>query len=233
MKRLKLTVMALTAALMSVCLVSCEKESNPGGEDFSNEKKLTKMVMNDEQGQAREVFTFKYDSNGKLIESTASTDYGQGSASASFVWEEDLISVDYANVLSNDHTLSLSNGMVQRSSEGATFTYNDSKRITKWGTATANWDGDKVTSISDGMDRYTFTNGETCKKGYFPMISYFMGYMSPSEMMLFMAHPEIAGMRTKQLPTNVSGLSFSYEYDAEGYISKMRFNTGVALLTWK
>ena len=41
MKRFKLTVMALTAALMSVCLVSCEKESNPGGEDFSNEKKLT------------------------------------------------------------------------------------------------------------------------------------------------------------------------------------------------
>ena len=88
-------------------------------------------------------------------------------------------------------------------------------------------------SIYDGSDKYTFTYGESCEKGYYPLIPYFMGYRSPTEMMLFMAHPEITGMRTKQLPTRMGGITFTYEFDKEGYISKLGVNNTEATLTWK
>ena len=59
-----------------------------------------------------------------------------------------------------------------------------------------------------------------------------------------MAHPEIAGMRTNQLPNTYSysrydeEFSLTYEYDKEGYISKIKLkdndgNTDTYTLTWK
>jgi hypothetical protein len=233
MKTLKIFGMAAIAVLIGVGFVSCSKENPEGNEDFSNEKKLVEMDMRDEEGKTLEKYTFEYDDKGKLVESTGSIDYGASSVSATYIWGEEAIQIDNANTLSSDYTLSLSNGLVQSSSDGDTFTYNSLNRITNWNNATALWEGDKVMSISDGLYKYTLTYGETSKKGYYPMIPYFMGYMSPTEMMLFIAHPEIVGMRTKQLATKVSGLSFTYEFDADGYISKLKFNNRVAILTWK
>ena len=59
---------------------------------------------------------------------------------------------------------------------------------------------------------------------------------------LFIAHPEIAGMRTNQLPDTYTSdddeISLSYEYDKEGYISKIKLenadgDTDTYTLTWK
>lgn len=42
--------MALVAIVMGVSLVSCSKNDNPDGGDFSNEKKLVKEVWETENG---------------------------------------------------------------------------------------------------------------------------------------------------------------------------------------
>ena len=49
----------------------------------------------------------------------------------------------------------------------------------------------------------------------------------PSGLDMTMAHPELFGLRTKQLPATASGgvysqtLTFEYEFDKEGYISRI------------
>lgn len=56
-----------------------------------------------------------------------------------------------------------------------------------------------------------------------------------------MAHPEIVGMRTSQLPTTFKSdegtMSFDYSYTNEGYVSKMTVknggNTMSYNLTWE
>ena len=92
-----------------------------------------------------------------------------------------------------------------------------------------------MVSISDAIEGdggdATLNYGQSCKKGYFPFIAYMIGGRD----IIFMAHPEIAGMRTNQLPTSVtwtekdyytgktesSTSTLTYEFDKEGYISKI------------
>ena len=127
-----------------------------------------------------------------------------------------------------------------------TYYYNSSNRLIKAAfthhlgyTVNAVWDKDKLVSV-DTNDTYEaiLTYGETCKKGYFPLISDVIGLGD----VLFMVHPEIAGMRTNQLPNTYSPddeeISMTYEYDKEGYISKIKLkvndgNTDTYTLTWK
>ena len=81
------------------------------------------------------------------------------------------------------------------------------------------------------------TYGTSCKKGYFPLFAYCMDDVDRS-MLLFTANPEIAGMKTNQLPTAFYGNHTTYEFNKEGYISKISLNRadGVSLvytLTWE
>ncbi|MBR5454664.1 MAG: hypothetical protein IKV60_02595, partial [Rikenellaceae bacterium] len=70
-------------------------------------------------------------------------------------------------------------------------------------------------------------SGETCKKGYMPLIPYMVDFGCDA---LFMAHPEIVGMRTQQLPatykTKNGTISFAYTYDKEGYVTKIALKLG-------
>ena len=220
MKTFRVFGMALFAIVMSVGLASCAKDENPDDRDFSNEKKLTKMLCLDENGDELEVYTMEYDNNGKIKASSASFDRGVHAWTNQYVWENNGINVD------DEDFVLLKDGLVQ-SVEDVTFAYNSSNRITKYGSMTIDWDSDKVKSIS----KYgTITYGETCKKGYCPLIPYLIVEYTP----LFFAHPELIGARTKQLPTNVAGITISYEFDNEGYISKINLNTGsTMILTWK
>ncbi len=217
MKTLRMFGMAMFAIVMGVSLASCSKDDNP-----SNEKKLVKMV-----NTVGETFTFSYDSEGRVTSATLDSEFG---LEAQFVWSDDAIMVnnDWKN-----YTLSLNNGLVQSGSHGDTFTYNSSNRMTKWNNTTIMWDGDKVVSI--GSDSFSY--GTSCKKGYFPLIPYFIDDVDNS-MLLFMANPDVAGMRTKQLPTAIYGIPTTYEFNKDGYISKISFNRadGVSIvytLTWE
>ena len=173
-----------------------------------------------------------------------------------FIWGDDAIRHSYTYTGSSktyNSTLSLKNGLVQREeygNESCIFTYNKSNRLVKFNdsnycTVDAVWDGDKLMSMFDKEEdeSTTFTYGASCKKGYYP---FFASMMEPGEgYILYMAHPEIAGMRTKQLPVSVlwdygyekESSTLSYEFDKDGYISKMKISEDgyieTAILTWK
>ena len=256
MKTFRLIGAALLAVLMCANFASCSKDddanTDTGGEDVVvGEKKLVKMGSNEE------TYAFSYDNEGRLSSATYNDSDGD-IENSKFIWGDDAVVVkyEYEDGDGDNHTetYTLKNGLVQSWSadyhngyhtEG-TYYYNSSNRLIKAAfthhlgyTVNAVWDKDKLVSV-DTNDTYEaiLTYGETCKKGYFPLISDVIGLGD----VLFMAHPEIAGMRTNQLPNTYSPddeeFSMTYEYDNEGYISKIKLkdndgNTDTYTLTWK
>ena len=242
MKTFRFIGMALFAILMCVNFASCSSsdddptEEKEEGEVVVSGKKLVKIVGTSKDSSDSETYTFKYDNKGRLIEATES--YQEGSYKDTdtyqFIWGDDAIKV-IINPTYN-YTLTLNNGLVQNSNlddENGVFTYNNSNRFikysskSKYDTCSAIWDGDKLVSISNYDNEATLTYSSSCKKGYFPFIATMITY--DADAILFMAHPEIAGMRTNQLPTSITWTdnygsetsTFTYEFDKEGYISKI------------
>ena len=243
MKTFRFIGMALFAVLMCVNFASCSSDDDPteekeeGGVVVSG-KKLVKIVGTSKDSSDSETYTFKYDNKGRLIEATES--YLEGSykdtETYTFTWGDDAIKViakgsDYTD----NYTLILKNGLVQNDENDNVFTYNSSNRIVKCssgdnygdGEFSVIWDSDKLVSISMENEDATLTYGTSCKKGYFPFFATILA--NDADAALFMAHPEIAGMRTNQLPTKLTWTdkygsetsTFTYEFDKEGYISKI------------
>ena len=250
MKTFRFIGMALFAVLMCVNLASCSssdddptEEPEEGGVVVSG-KKLAKIVGKSED--RLETYTFSYDEKGRLMEIKETYEYTNGKHfdnSSRYVWGDDAIGIIYDNV---SYTCTLKNGLAQGDDDTYNFIYNDSNRIIKFDTdyytTTAIWDGDKLVFIGnmEGDLDITLKCEKSCKKGYYPFIA---SMMSCGPEALLMAHPEIAGMRTTQLPTSVTRgkrdiYTYTYEFDKEGYISKIiekeedgSINTRT--LTWK
>ena len=255
MKTFRLIGAALLAVLMCANFASCSKDgdanTDTGGEDVVvGEKKLVKMVSNEE------TYTFSYDGEGRLSSATETDDDGD-KYSYKFVWGDDAVVAQYKyetasgynNGKTYTETYTLKDGLVQdwmSDNHSGIYSYNSSNRLIKaeftdhFGyTVNAVWDKDKLVSVNIN-DTYPaiLTYGETCKKGYFPLISDIIEFGD----VLFMAHPEIAGMRTNQLPNTYSPedeeFTLTYEYDKEGYISKIKMKnedgeSETYTLTWK
>ena len=262
MKTFRLISAALLAVLMCANFVSCSKGDDGantdvgGGEEGGNEevivseKKLVKMVSNEE------TYTFSYDNEGRLSSATEIDDDGD-KYSYKFVWGDDAVVVKYEYATASGYnngktyteTYTLKDGLVQdwmSDNHSGIYSYNSSNRLIKAEfthhlgyTVNAVWDKDKLVSVdTSDTDAILLTYGETCKKGYFPLISDIIELGD----VLFMAHPEIAGMRTNQLPNTYSPyeeeISMTYEYDKEGYISKIKMknedgDSDTYTLTWK
>ena len=262
MKTFRLIGAALLAVLMCANFASCSKDDDAattdgGGNDEGgnqevtvSEKKLVKMVSNEE------TYTFSYDDEGRLSSATDTDDDGD-KYSYKFVWGDDAVVVKYEYATASGYTngktytetYTLKDGLVQdwmSDNHSGIYSYNSSNRLIKaefthhLGYAVyAVWDKDKLVSVNTN-DTYEaiLTYGETCKKGYFPLISDVIGLGD----VLFMAHPEIVGIRTNQLPNTYSPydeeISMTYEYDKEGYISKIKMknedgDSDTYTLTWK
>ena len=245
--------MALLAILMSVNFTACSEDDSLSKEEngvLKNEKRLVKMVETWE-GESDLVWTFNYDNNGRLLKAALGK-----SETYDITWEDNKIKCK----VNNDYTrtLTLIDGLVQEVAPyNAIYTYNSANRlidvedIDGYG-ITAMWEKDKLVSFSDyGVSRTkksdnTLTYETSCKKGYSPYIALLMENMSEC-VGLFMAHPELAGIRTTQLPAshtytdNNSKVSFTdtytYEFDKDGYISKIHLRQGeykgTATLTWE
>ncbi len=241
--------MALVAILLCVNFTSCSKDDGPteepeeGGVVVSG-KKLTKIYAS--MGANSATYSFNYDNQGRLIQSDFSEEYegNKDSKSYQFVWGDDVIKVSRVN--GSSFTLNLNNKLVRNSDNGATFSYNSSNKFIKGKDnyeINVIWDGEKLVSISDQDADATLTYGnKSCKKGYFPFPASMIDFCCE---MLFMAHPEIAGMLTTQLPetltwdygTESETATFTYEFDNEGYISKITTKEDSDIttysLTWK
>lgn len=215
--------MALMAVLVGVGYTSCSKDENSeNGGDFSNEKKLVKETWQYSDGSTGSR-TYIYDDKGRLVKcSSESSVWNQ-----TFIWGDDVVKTPHT-------TYTIENGVVKSSNDGSNtftnkFSYNESNRLIKieenmfvtgsnhTSTTTAIWDGDRLVVVDDDI-MLTYA-GESCKKGFY--IPYYIILEEP----LLPAHPELFGMRTKQLPKTISGRdwteTYSYEFNEEGYVSKV------------
>lgn len=247
--------------------------SNNGNGDSNGEKRLTKIygihhyIDSEYTEKYTEKYTFSYDNEGKLSVAIAENSWesmdGGGNISDeqdietyTFTWGDNVIKVktveksQYGGTYEEENMFYLSNGLVQFSDNDAAFTYDESKRIIKaeegYRTMVATWNGDKLLSTQSNEDGGSISkltyNNTYCKKGYFPFISSIIDFGCE---ILFMAHPEIAGMRTNQLPASLeysnamyeeeySYTTFTYEFDQDGYISKIKSaNAMTYTLTWE
>ena len=224
--------MALFAVLMCVNFTACSSDDDPteekeeGGVVVSG-KKLVKMVTESEDW--KETRIYNYDNKGRLTQATETDEYNNEKETRTyqFIWGDDAIKVSGAD----SYILTLKNGLIQSSDTGETFVYNNSNRLLRvedrTDTTIAIWDDDKLMFIyspEEGWDN-TLTYGNTCKKGYIPLIVCWID--ANFDEILFEAHPEIVGMRTTQLPATVTKeyinrkINITYEFDKEGYISKI------------
>ena len=267
MKRFGMIGMALVAVLMCVNFAGCSKEevsANQGNEDVgggeevvvTKEKKLVKMVGS--LGSDSETYEFSYDDKGRVTKASVEKRYGVNhyKETEHYVWGDDAIMVrkESNNNYDSSYSYTLTNGLVQHCPENdENYLYNSSNRligIEYKNTVYKNdiiWEKDKLVSskyTNTAHNTYefcVFTYGKTCKKGYSPFVpERVTGSLLP------MAHPEILGMRTNQLPItyttgdNKGGSleNITYEFDNEGYISKMKFeleggDVSAYTLTWK
>lgn len=257
MKTFRLIGMASVAVLM---VASCNKDDNPAkGEEgvAVNEKKLTKLVASS-NGESI-TYTFNYDDNGKLAKTAELSKYQDNTYTflCQYIWADNAIK---ASANSDSYIFALENGLVKSVTysyemDSYTMEYNQSNRFAKHeiahgGIITALWDNDKLVSIYDNdysVNDITLNYGTSCKNGYSPLTAIIAGFLDEP---LFIAHPEIGGLRTNQLPTNLTcvntdgadgkttteALAFSYEFDNEGYISKItetgEEETWTYTLTW-
>lgn len=261
MKTFRQIGMALLAVLVCVIFASWSAEdddSTGGGRKESNEKNLAKLIM--ETSEYAEIYVFSYDGKCRLTEVVSTLRYNEDedeyTDNTQLVWGDGAVKVSTRSKdYTDNYTVTFEDGLAQRIdvSSGSyrnycVMTYNKSKRFIKGEEkdgyeVRAIWDGDKLMSISeDGYDT-TFAYDETCKKGYFPFFTMLMDIIECD--ILCMAHPELFGMKTTQLPSSWT-ISHSYndmrtvvyECDKDGYLSKVEIKNGegkvnTIALTWR
>ena len=131
--------------------------------------------------------------------------------------------------------------MSSRSGSRATSPYYSARNVT--------WEDDKMVTTQTIDLVSSMVYGSPCSAGFFPLN---VMLVDGGNYMLLIAHPELAGMRSKQLPKSLTWIyddeqtgqpveeimSFTYELDSKGYISKIHicYSTGELssyTLTWK
>ena len=254
MKIYRLLGMVMLAVLICASFTSCnEGGDSSGGVMLADGKRLVKMVETWD-GESALIYTFTYDKQGRLIKSTVGDD-----VTYDFVWSDKMIMCIIDEVEYDiTRTLTLENGLVQEMNPyKAVYSYNSANRLVEMTDIDdygidANWNNDKMVAVSsfemrrNKKNEQTLTYATSCSKGYSPYIALFMEDMSESPA-LFMAHPELAGIRTTQLPASRTFVdyksmdsftdTYTYEFDKDGYISKINLRqgcyTGSCILIWE
>lgn len=222
MKTFKILEVAVVAALMCVTFISCNKDGASNG-DLSNQKKIVKFVESWHEADP-EAFSLQYDDDGRLIRVTRVDENGALiDEMCTFIWGDDVIE----RTDEWSYSIILENGLIQSSTieSGLEYTYNKSNRVIELNYNNSEikrcvWDGDKLVMESTT----TYTYDETCRSGYSPLIGMLID--GGGNYWLSIAHPELIGARTNQLPAtyrwdNASVGNYSYEFDAEGYVTKI------------
>ena len=254
MKTSSVLKMALMALLLEVGFASC----NNNNKSQTVEKKLVKLTT-EHMGKNINVSlskTFSYDTDGRLNEATISTVLQSSDTvthTYKYVWNTDSINVTQEVRLSSHptsepkplkYTMNISGGLVrafmgETATKGnATYNYDASNRLqhtNDWSINIYNeWENDKLISTTQKFETgefiTTFTYGESRPiKGYLPLVPNDITVNNP----LFVAHPELGGMKTSQIfvsktikfadkPDMAGNTSlFEYELDKDGYISKI------------
>lgn len=233
MKTFKLIGMALLAVVMSINFTSCsDDDEEPIKNDdgiITNQKRLMEIKETNAEGSI-EIYTFSYDSKGRLISVTDSWN-GKEYYTTRFTWGNNTIIATDDDDDANTYTLT-DNLVRKQQGDGEyskIFTYNSSNQLIKVDemderhsgddcSYTYTWDNGKMTkhiykennSEKSYVYEYTY-NGKTCK-GWFPNMED-EGWDALDDDYIFFAHPELVGMRTNQLPEQIFSKDTEiYEY---------------------
>ena len=235
--------MALMAVLMCVNFASCSKDDSTEEGGGVSGKKLVKVECNNKDA---DFYEFTYDAEGRLATAKVGERYdNEDDDYFIFKWDDK----NHVEIIGDNEEwdLLLENGLVQFADEDE-FTYDAANKFIKaegrYGEAfrefNATWNGDKLMKIEYKDRKITeFTYGKTCENGYFP---FFYDYIDFDYSILFMAHPELIGMRNKQLPESITTTDSYYGGDdtvylqyemKDGYISKIKAGKREYTLTWE
>ena len=223
MKTFRLIGMALLAVVMSINFTSCsDDDEEPIKNDdgiITNQKRLMEIKETNAEGSI-EIYTFSYDSKGRLISVTDSWN-GKEHYTTRFTWGNNTIIATSDDDDANTYTLT-DNLVRKQQGDGEyskIFTYNSSNQLIKVDemderhssddcSYTYTWDNGKMTKYiykennSENSYVYEYTyNGKTCK-GWFPNIED-ESWTPLDDDYIFFAHPELIGMRTNQLPEQI------------------------------
>lgn len=247
-KTLRIAGLLLTAVLLGANLTACSSDDDetPGKNEEGvvvNQKKLTQIKKTTER-DTRTWFIF-YDSKGK-VNSMKRIDNSNSSKNYKFTWEENTITEFYDN--ETNCIYSLTGGLTTtalRGNYGYSFAYNSFKQIERRQHHTEDdhpmfidftWENDKIIKFTRKdyseneykiKDETEFIySGQTCK-GYFPLAT----ILIENDLHLYFAHPELIGMRTRQLPSKIiettsyetTTMEFSYELDENGYLANCNY----------
>lgn len=208
MRTFRLLGMALIAILVSVNFASCSSDDDEIIKDddgvITSEKKL--VEIQETYKEYIKIMTFSYDSKSKLI-SIVEKDYDSSKSDIiNITWGENTVTESENG---ESITYSLTDGLVRTGLETDgykySFAYNSSKQLTTYqygdkhdsSTRTFAWENGRVTKIVyDGEISEITYDSKTCK-GYFPL----MVIMVEDDFKVMLAHPELIGMRTTQLPS--------------------------------
>ena len=243
MKTFRIIGMLLVAIIMGVNFTSCKPDDTTEDEPVEETtKKLVKFCHGN-----RETI-LKYDDQGHFIEysEVMGLDSVFHTYTYTYVWKENAIEITLGmdGVAMEKSTLDIENGLASGISDNplvytSSFKYNSANRLIEstnfMGTQSIEWNDDKLTAtcsntfVNTKNESFTYENNYTTK-GYNPLIPYTVS----STEMLFVAHPELAGLATQKLFNSESSSSsttggneytFSYKYeygfDEDGYVNKV------------
>lgn len=245
MKTFRFLGMALIAILISVNFAACssDDEELTKNDDgiITNQKRLVEITESDKDGT--NTLSFSYDSKGRLI-SVVGKDYDGSSDVTNITWGENTIT-ESSN--GESITYSLTDGLVRTGSEtdgdNCSFAYNSSKQLTTYqygdkyesSTRTLTWENGKVIKIAYDKEISEITYGSQTCKSYFP----FMVTMVEDDFKVMLAHPELVGLRTTQLPIQSyskdgdyeTTSKLTYKLDKDGYLESCIENSTGSLDT--
>lgn len=224
MNTIKKVTMFCASIVLSFCFCGCSSDDDENTNSSSNEKKLVKIVN---EGTTT---IFNYDNQGRLRTVKRSGD-GLINENYSYVWSDNNESVKVLDNSGEDFELRIVDGLVisgysYSSNQTLIFTY-DNSRLSSYdfgsdykGSITWGKNGISEATILEGEIIYS---GKSCK-GYNPYMVYQVS-TSPIED-LAVAQPRLFGLHVNQLPEKIKGdendeVSFSYEFDKEGYLVKL------------
>ena len=236
MKKFITIVMTLMAVIIGVIFTSCNPDN---GEEPT--KKLVKFCHGNNET------ILKYDNQGHLIEysEVMGLDSVFHTYTYTYVWKENAIEITLSMdgvAMEKSTLLDLENGLASGISDNplvftSSFKYNSANRLIEsenfMGAQSIEWNDDKLIAtcsnslVNTKNESFTYEKNYTTK-GYNPLIPYTIS----STEMLYIAHPELAGLATQKLFNSESSSStiggkeytFSYKYeygfDEDGYVNK-------------
>lgn len=254
MKTLRLFGMAIVAVMLAMPATSCDDDDDDDNtqtettEDgiVTGQKKLVKIVeyYENSYGEAGlDTTILRYDSKGRLIRGEGDDYKPEGAGFVydhaylqTYTWTENSIAYHYnEDGYTGDYTFVLSDNLVMEKAGGSytvTYQYDSDKRIAleseKDGSYTDeyyySWDDDKLVRIYrlGAYDNELHYGGKTCK-GYNPWLADWVSSLA-------VAHPELFGCRTNQLPDyqirryedgEEKRQEFSYTFYKDGYLESV------------